>query len=151
VGRVYREFFCLLIISTYRNLAEKWDTTYVAPHSKRRLLGPAQTELAGIEHFVLLDLLGSQHPLIRSYYLDTHWLFDAMASAETRLHSAGLLVHDGELAQGAQLDSFFVSRTNLFGGGHIEDDHLPFLRRGVSILHVIASPFPRVWHTLKVY
>jgi hypothetical protein len=30
------------------------------------------------------------------------------------------------------------------------DDHLPFLRRGVSVLHVIAEPFPRVWHTLGV-
>jgi glutaminyl-peptide cyclotransferase len=30
------------------------------------------------------------------------------------------------------------------------DDHLPFLHRGVSVLHVIAEPFPRVWHTLGV-
>ena len=33
---------------------------------------------------------------------------------------------------------------------HIEDDHVPFLTRGVNVLHVIASPFPRVWHTLAV-
>ncbi|CAG8718671.1 9462_t:CDS:2, partial [Racocetra persica] len=31
--------------------------------------------------------------------------------------------------------------------GHIEDDHIPFLKRGVKILHVIAYPFPGVWHT----
>ncbi|KAH9901469.1 hypothetical protein C8Q73DRAFT_743008 [Cubamyces lactineus] len=29
------------------------------------------------------------------------------------------------------------------------DDHIPFLRLGVSVLHVIANPFPRVWHTIK--
>lgn len=29
------------------------------------------------------------------------------------------------------------------------DDHLPFLRRGVSVLHVIAEPFPHVWHTIN--
>lgn len=29
----------------------------------------------------------------------------------------------------------------------IEDDHLPFLRRGVKILHLIPYPFPSVWHT----
>lgn len=34
--------------------------------------------------------------------------------------------------------------------GFIEDDHVPFMKKGVSILHIIAYPFPRVWHTLKV-
>ena len=31
-------------------------------------------------------------------------------------------------------------------GGFIEDDHLPFIARGVEILHLIPSPFPLVWH-----
>ena len=30
---------------------------------------------------------------------------------------------------------------------YIEDDHLPFLRRGVKVLHLIPYPFPTVWHT----
>jgi hypothetical protein len=34
-----------------------------------------------------------------------------------------------------------------FLGGLIEDDHLPFMRRGVEVLHLIPSPFPAVWHT----
>lgn len=34
-----------------------------------------------------------------------------------------------------------------FMGGLIEDDHLPFMARGVEILHLIPNPFPRVWHT----
>lgn len=29
----------------------------------------------------------------------------------------------------------------------MEDDHLPFLARGVEILHIIPLPFPAVWHT----
>lgn len=29
----------------------------------------------------------------------------------------------------------------------VEDDHIPFLKRGVPILHLITVPFPRVWHT----
>ncbi|NXI47494.1 QPCTL protein, partial [Galbula dea] len=33
--------------------------------------------------------------------------------------------------------------------GPVEDDHLPFLQRGVPILHLIPTPFPRVWHTLE--
>ncbi|KAH0622554.1 hypothetical protein JD844_024951 [Phrynosoma platyrhinos] len=31
----------------------------------------------------------------------------------------------------------------------VEDDHAPFLRRGVPVLHLIPSPFPRVWHTME--
>jgi glutaminyl-peptide cyclotransferase len=36
-----------------------------------------------------------------------------------------------------------------FGYGGISDDHLPFMFRGVPILHMIPSPFPAVWHTLN--
>jgi hypothetical protein len=35
-----------------------------------------------------------------------------------------------------------------FTRGFIADDHVPFLRRGVDILHVIPTPFPKFWHTL---
>merc|ERR1719244_759724 len=46
-----------------------------------------------------------------------------------------------------------ISGTNIFqnraGGGGIEDDHFPFKRRGVPILHLISAPFPRVWHTVR--
>lgn len=50
--------------------------------------------------------------------------------------------------------SFFLDRKapsnlNMYQG-YIEDDHIPFLHQGVDILHVISSPFPTVWHTLKV-
>jgi hypothetical protein len=30
----------------------------------------------------------------------------------------------------------------------IEDDHIPFMDRGVDILHLIPYPFPGVWHTM---
>lgn len=82
---------------------------------------------------------------MRSYFPDTAWLFDVLVSAETRLRDAGIL---DAAALGR---SFFHTRT----GGDISlsymgDDHLPFLHRGVSVLHVIAEPFPSVWHTLGV-
>ncbi|NWW74858.1 QPCTL protein, partial [Climacteris rufus] len=31
--------------------------------------------------------------------------------------------------------------------GPVEDDHVPFLQRGVPVLHVIPTPFPGVWHS----
>jgi len=30
----------------------------------------------------------------------------------------------------------------------IEDDHIPFKRRGVPILHLISVPFPKAWHKM---
>lgn len=33
-----------------------------------------------------------------------------------------------------------------WAGGMIEDDHIPFMERGVEILHIIPTPFPWVWH-----
>ncbi|VDP61238.1 unnamed protein product [Schistosoma mattheei] len=38
-----------------------------------------------------------------------------------------------------------------FGHGvryHIEDDHIPFVEKGVPVLHLIPLPFPKVWHTI---
>lgn len=29
------------------------------------------------------------------------------------------------------------------------DDHVPFMAAGAPVLHLIPSPFPRVWHTLS--
>jgi glutaminyl-peptide cyclotransferase len=34
----------------------------------------------------------------------------------------------------------------MFLGGFVQDDHVPFMVRGVDILHIIPSPFPKVWH-----
>lgn len=52
---------------------------------------------------------------------------------------------------GGRERSFFVKRkgATTYGGG-IEDDHLPFLEKGVPVVHLITMPFPRVWHTLAV-
>ncbi|KZT09609.1 uncharacterized protein LAESUDRAFT_695278 [Laetiporus sulphureus 93-53] len=130
-----------------RHLAKKWATTYVNPQAKRRLLPSMITELSTIEHLILLDLLGAPHPTIRSSFLDTAWLFDAMASAERRLGDSGAFAYDGQAAN--NWTSFFIPRNNMHNFGGIEDDHIPFLRAGVSVLHVIANPFPSVWHTLQ--
>jgi glutaminyl-peptide cyclotransferase len=136
--------------SPVRHLAEKWSSSYIAPHSKRRFLrDPAPTELSTIEHLVLLDLLGASRPSIQSYFPETGWLFDELLSAETKLGEEGHLTGPGSAAD--RYHSFFKKRTGQESVyGYIGDDHLPFLSRGVSILHVISSPFPRVWHTLSV-
>ena len=141
-----------LVYLITRHLAKKWEDTYVGSHSKRRLMGIPSNELSGIEHFILLDLLGAPQPQIRSYFLDTAWLFDAMISTERRLGDSGAFSYgeNRNMAPG-RWRSYFTPRTGNEGSfGYIGDDHVPFLQRGVSILHLIPARFPDVWHTLKV-
>ncbi|KAI5803766.1 peptidase M28 [Geopyxis carbonaria] len=125
-----------------RSLAEHWEGSRHPAMSTRR------TELASIDLFVLLDLLGSTSPQIRSYYSTTHWAYLSLARTEQQLRRAGLFESHKKYPQAWMSDGGVKElRMNAYGGG-IEDDHIPFLNRGVSVLHLIPSPFPRVWHTV---
>lgn len=137
---------------THRHLAAKWESTYVQPHAKRRLLSTVESELSGIEHLILLDLLGAKNPLIKSYFLDTAWLFDAVVAVEKRLGDSGAFVYGDDKSMGAGgWRSYFRPRTSSTQNiGYMGDDHVPFLHRGVPVLHLIADPFPHVWHELSV-
>ena len=104
-----------------------------------------------VEHLILLDLLGAPSPYITSYYLDTAWLFDALSDAERRLGDSGAFAYGDQTSMApSKWKSWFRPRRAGLYVGHIEDDHLPFLRRGVPILHVISDPFPAVWHSIRV-
>ncbi|KAF8969869.1 hypothetical protein BDZ97DRAFT_1725568 [Flammula alnicola] len=133
-----------------RHLAEKWETSYIPPDRSRHLWDRQMTELGGIEHLILLDLLGAPQPTIRSYFVDTAWLFDSLVSVERRLGDSGAFAYEEEnrMAPG-KWRSYFLPRTSVNRNyGYVGDDHIPFLKRGVSILHLIAEPFPHVWHRL---
>lgn len=104
-------------------------------------------KIDSIEHLVLLDLLGSSEPSIPSYFFSTDWLFRELISSEQRLRDANLLYPSSVSSSASRRRSFFRDGPVTMGG--IEDDHLPFLAHGVPILHVIPTPFPSVWHTLK--
>ncbi|KAJ1556177.1 hypothetical protein HK405_005779 [Cladochytrium tenue] len=78
----------------------------------------------------------------------TAWLWNRLVEIEHRLARHGLLA-DTEKAS-VLLESghpaYFVpgkGSTSHF----VDDDHRPFTRRGVPIVHVIPVPFPPVWHT----
>nr|KIR83908.1 glutaminyl cyclase [Cryptococcus tetragattii IND107] len=125
-----------------RYLAEEWSETYLPPAHPltRRRMHPHPTILSTIDHLVLFDLLGNKHSSIRSFFRETDWLFDRLASGDERLREARLIeVEKGE-------DTWF--RTEKGRKGMVGDDHIPFLDRGVSVLHVISTPFPSVWHTI---
>lgn len=122
-----------------RHLAERWENTYLPPSHplQRRRQSPIPNVLDTMDVLVLLDLLGAPKPVIQSHYRATDWLFDTLKNADTRVRAAGLT---------NSTEEWFLSQRG-WGGG-IDDDHRPFLQRGVPILHLISSPFPHVWHNM---
>ncbi|KAB1273681.1 Glutaminyl-peptide cyclotransferase-like protein [Camelus dromedarius] len=112
-----------------RHLAQLMES---APHSS------GFTRIQAIELFMLLDLLGAPNPTFYSHFPRTSRWFYRLRSIEKRLHRLNLLQsHPWEVM-------YFQSGEP---PGSVEDDHIPFLRRGVPVLHLISTPFPSVWHT----
>ncbi|XP_025770702.1 glutaminyl-peptide cyclotransferase-like protein [Puma concolor] len=112
-----------------RHLAQLMES---APHS------PGPTRIQAIELFMLLDLLGAPNPNFYSHFPHTARWFHRLRSIEKRLHRLNLLQsHPQEVM-------YFQPGEP---PGSVEDDHIPFLRRGVPVLHLISMPFPSVWHT----
>lgn len=100
--------------------------------------------LSTIHLFLLLDLLGSRDPRIPSYFKVTHWAYKKMADLEKRFRDHSLFGSSGS--------SWFYDLDKSYDrwmGGMIGDDHIPFMARGVDVLHLIPSPFPPVWHKMS--
>lgn len=93
------------------------------------------TELDRIDIFVLLDLIGAKGMSLSKLETSTGEWYDRLYAIEDnllrkRLMTGGHIFEDRFLPAG------------------IEDDHIPFKRRGVPILHLIAYPFPKAWHKM---
>ena len=95
---------------------------------------------------MLLDLLGAPDPRVPSYFEATHWAYEGMARAERRLRSLGLLRTE---AGRPFLPETGKAASRFARGGYVQDDHVPFMVRGVPILHIIPTPFPPVWHRIE--
>ena len=99
--------------------------------------------LSSISLFVLLDLLGAAGPRIPSYYKTTHWAYKRLAILEQHFRDLSAFNSSG--------NSWFPDvrkDEDRWMGGMVQDDHLPFMARGVEVLHLIPTPFPRVWHQM---
>ncbi|KAI0966171.1 peptidase family M28 [Xylaria arbuscula] len=121
-----------------RALAKHWETSFHPANSFYK------NPLDQISMFVLLDLLGSANPTVPSPFLPTHWAYRAMANVEHRMRQLNLLESNPK----APFLPDAGKEIAKFGRGMVEDDHIPFMRRGVPIMHLIATPFPSVWHTM---
>lgn len=105
-------------------------------------------EIDAIGLFVLLDLLGAPAPRIPSYFEATHWAYRHLAGLEGRMRDLGLLATAGA-AERRFLPEADKTGAQFRQGGFISDDHVPFLRRGVDVLHLIPTPFPWFWHEME--
>ncbi|KAI1433844.1 glutaminyl-peptide cyclotransferase [Xylaria sp. CBS 124048] len=122
-----------------RSLAEKWEAEKHPAHSTYK------TPLEAINLFVLVDLLGAADPLVPSYFPSTHHAYRNMAKIESRMRELGLLSTKPKNYFLPEKDKPMAQFRNR---GYIADDHVPFMVRGVPILHLIPTPFPSTWHTL---
>lgn len=105
-----------------------------------------KTPLQSISLFVLLDLLGNSNPTIPSYFLPTHWAYKNMASLEKRMRDLDILESKPKKPFLPDSDK----QPAKFFRAHVGDDHVPFMERGVDILHLIPSPFPiHLWHRME--
>ena len=118
-----------------RHLASKWASD---PDPFVTGANPPRRRLQSMRSMALLDLLGAKKPELTWHFGSTRPLFEHMQACETR--AAPYIRGEG----GAHTREYLAGNGNR---GAISDDHLPWMERGVPILHLIASPFPSVWHT----
>ncbi len=119
------------------------DSTYGSRHLAAKWAAEGCTSPNAIDNialFVLLDLIGVSTNRFASFFPATSLQFKELSYLSRQLKKQQLL-HDNDLSK-----SYFGDNV---GYGGIEDDHLPFLRLGVPVLHLISVPFPNEWHTAR--
>ncbi|XP_052868338.1 glutaminyl-peptide cyclotransferase-like isoform X2 [Anopheles cruzii] len=125
---------------------ERWtatDSIYGARHLAARW--EQEDRLKTMDMLVLLDLLDMPEPKFYSYFPETEKWYVQLISAEKRLDEVSHLENYSTSSVSPKQQTIAYFQPHSFSAG-IEDDHIPFLRRGVPVLHIIPSPFPDVWH-----
>lgn len=141
--------------STYgaRHLANLWETPRFDVTTTRK------SPLQSIDVFLLLDLLGTKNPNIRSYFRETDWLHSHLSALETQYRGTDPRSKRQERRRNKAKPTskgniikkpFFPRNGEWFHlASFLSDDHLPFIERGVPVLHLIPLPFPDVWHKME--
>lgn len=93
---------------------------------------------------MLLDLLGAPEPRFYNYFADTEGWYYQLVDIESRLGAAGFLVEHAHNSAPNSAQRHKKHHQGYFQPysiqAHIEDDHIPFLRRNVRI-HKCRSQF----------
>jgi len=124
-----------------RHLAERWENeAYTVNRNTGFCQSKSRTELDRIDSFVLLDLIGAANPVFRDYEDYDSSLFEAMKMIENKL----------SMLNGCGMPRVMSDGQPNAAGNMVSDDQKPFVQRGINrILHLIATPFPSVWHTIE--
>lgn len=112
-----------------RNLAKTWENQ---DYQHKGVTGNHNDR---IDIFVLLDLIGARGMQFSKLERSTGDWYDRLVAIERNLRGTNVISGNTLFK-----DEFLPAG--------IEDDHIPFKRRGVPILHLIAYPFPRAWHKM---
>ncbi|RKO90088.1 hypothetical protein BDK51DRAFT_35965 [Blyttiomyces helicus] len=128
-----------------RHLAEKWAATYTAPTAPG---APPRSVLSQIDALVLLDLLGAPGTTLFNTQRDTSWMWERIVAIQFRIvkHELASSALRATFSGRGPIGYFQEAALTYY---EIEDDHKPFLERGVPIVHAIGNPFPKVWHTAR--
>ncbi|XP_015598117.1 glutaminyl-peptide cyclotransferase isoform X2 [Cephus cinctus] len=118
-----------------RHLAKKWYMTR-SKHSRENDV----RELDKMDMLLLLDLIGAPDPTFYNYFENTQRWYNVLVDAENTLARLRKLE---DYSYGKPQQRYFQPYSIQ---AHIEDDHIPFMRRNVPILHLIPYPFPPFWH-----
>ncbi|CAG2166514.1 unnamed protein product, partial [Oppiella nova] len=144
-----------------RHLAEKWHKTQVKNTGNCHL----DNELQRMTALILLDLIGANNMKFNNFFANTSYLYLKLMA----IGKSFMFTHIISNTVNKQIKAYLTficnlsidkeiptkqynnNRNQLFPSSQvynygIQDDHEPFLKKGVPILHLITSPFPPVWH-----
>ncbi|KAL6938129.1 hypothetical protein ACO0RG_004668 [Hanseniaspora osmophila] len=119
-----------------RHLAKKWH---------------AEDLLGRIDAFILMDLLGGVKQGLRDvkvfpFFEQTVGFYNQLAEIEQRVNKL-----DSLKTRYLEPEVLAFLNYNKQDPDYlpVEDDHIPFYKLGVPILHLIPYPFPAYWHTTE--
>lgn len=119
-----------------RHLARKWE---LQPSPEEC---PGKNELNRIELLVVLDLIGTTDTHFVMYNRQLKQHYQALQNIE-KIHLSNKRLPTSQIKAKSAFKSRYIPLE------FMQDDHVPFYKRGVPTLSLLASPFPSVWHTIN--
>lgn len=122
-----------------RHLAAKWEKQAAPQHCAS---AGYKNELARLDMMMVLDLIGAADTSFATYNRRLQKHYNNLKKYE-REHLLRSGVGQSQLRNHIMFTSKYIPLHFL------QDDHVPFMQRGVPILSLLAHPFPKVWHTIN--
>lgn len=134
-GEIVRnEIGLMLVFFDGEEAIQKWsnkDSLYGARHLAE--VWEKEGILDRIDLFLLLDLIGAKDLTFNSLIPRTHNWFQRLVQLEDQLIKTGILKTNRTIFK-------FIT------GSDPKDDHIPFAKRQVPVIHLIAADYPAFWH-----